>query len=45
MGHSQITDAYLLALAFEHDGTLATFDHRVAISAARGAQAKHLQLL
>ena len=45
MGHNQITDAYLLALAVEHDGTLATLDHRVAINAARGAQAKHLQLL
>ena len=45
MGHNQITDVYLLALAVAHDGTLATLDHRVAISAVRGAQAKHLQLL
>jgi len=45
MGHNQITDVYLLALAVAHGGTLATLDHRVAISAVRGAQAKHLQLL
>lgn len=45
MGHSQITDVYLQALAVAHDGTLAALDHRVAISAVRGAQAKHSQLL
>ena len=45
MGHNQITDAYLLALAVHHDGALATFDHRVTPSAVRGATAKHLKLL
>lgn len=45
MGHNQITDAYLLALAVAHGGALATLDHRVALSAVRGAEAKHLQLL
>lgn len=45
MGHNQITDVYLLALAVQHDGALATLDHRVALSAVRGAQARHLQLL
>lgn len=45
MGHNQITDAYLLALAVEHKGTLATFDHSVALSAVSGAAAKHLKLL
>ena len=45
MGHNQITDAYLLALAVHHGGALATFDHRVAASAVRGAAAKHLRLL
>lgn len=45
MGHNQITDAYLLALAVAHKGTLATFDHGVALSAVKGATAKHLQLL
>lgn len=45
MGHNQITDAYLLALVVAHKGTLATFDHGVALSAVRGATTKHLQLL
>lgn len=45
MGHNQITDVYLLALAVAHDGALATLDHRVALSAVRGAQARHLRLL
>ena len=45
MGHNQITDVYLLALAVQHGGALATLDHRVALSAVRGAQARHLQLL
>lgn len=45
MGHNQITDIYLLALAVAHNGALATLDHRVALSAVKGAQAKHLQLL
>jgi uncharacterized protein len=45
MGHNQITDVYLLALAVEHGGALATLDHRVALSAVRGAQAKHLRLI
>ena len=45
MGHNQITDAYLLALAVHHGGALATFDHRVTPSAVRGATAKHLKLL
>lgn len=45
MGHNQITDAYLLALAVHHGGALATFDQRVALSGVLGAAAKHLQLL
>ena len=45
MGHNQITDAYLLALAVHHGGALATFDHRVALSAVAGATAKNLKLL
>jgi len=31
-GHNPITDAYLLALAVHHQGALATFDCRVALS-------------
>ena len=45
MGHNQITDAYLLALAVRHGGALATFDHRVARSAVHGAAPEHLRLL
>ena len=45
MGHNQITDAYLLALAVHCNGALATFDHRVAISVVNRAATKHLKLL
>ena len=45
MGHNQITDVYLLALAVARGGALATLDHRVALNAVRGAQARHLRLL
>ncbi len=45
MGHNQITDVYLLALAVAHDGALATLDHRVALNTVEGAQARHLHLL
>jgi hypothetical protein len=45
MGHSQITDAYLLALAVNKAGTLATFDHWVAIGSVVGALPKHVRLL
>ncbi|PAT34678.1 TA system VapC family ribonuclease toxin [Vandammella animalimorsus] len=44
-GHNQITDAYLLALAVHHGGTLASFDQRIALSAVRGATSDHLLLL
>jgi uncharacterized protein len=44
-GHNQVTDVYLLALAVAHNSALATFDQRVAVSAVRGAQPKHLVLL
>jgi uncharacterized protein len=45
MGHNQITDVYLLALAVKHSGALATLDHRVALSTVQGAEKKHLVLL
>ena len=45
MGHNQITDAYLLALAVAQGGALATLDHRVALSAVHGAHTQHLVLL
>jgi toxin-antitoxin system PIN domain toxin len=45
LGHNQITDVYLLALAVSRRGCLATLDHRVALSTVTGATTKHLMLL
>lgn len=45
LGHNQITDVYLLALAVAHKGCLATLDHRVALSAVSGAAEANLLLL
>jgi uncharacterized protein len=45
MGHNQITDVYLLALAVKHKGALATLDHRVAFETVRGAQKSNLVVL
>ena len=45
LGHNQITDAYLLALAVAHQGCLASFDHRIAVSVVQGATPNHLVLL
>lgn len=45
LGHGQITDVYLLALAVSHGGCLASFDHRIALSTVPAAQAEHLMLL
>ena len=39
-GHRQLTDIYLLGLAWRHEGTLATFDHKLsekAIAAPAGS--------
>ena len=47
MGHRQITDAYLLALAVANDGVLVTFDSAIAATAAvvRGAKPEHVLVL
>lgn len=45
LGHRQVTDAYLLALAVRHGGRLATFDRRIAVAAVAGAETRHLALL
>ncbi|MBU6257261.1 MAG: VapC toxin family PIN domain ribonuclease [Burkholderiales bacterium] len=45
LGHNQITDIYLLALAVAHRGCLVTLDHRVAIGTVIGASAANLLLL
>ena len=43
-GHRQLTDLYLylLALAVAHNGRFITFDAQIALSAVRGATARHL---
>ncbi|HWK82995.1 MAG TPA: TA system VapC family ribonuclease toxin [Caldimonas sp.] len=45
LGHNQITDTYLLALAVANDGCLVTLDQRVATSAVHGASARNLFVL
>ena len=45
LGHNQITDVYLLALALAHQGCLVTLDHRVALSTVHGTSSKNLMLL
>ena len=45
LGHNQITDIYLLALAVVNDGCLVTLDHRVAPTTVAGASARNLLLL
>ncbi|MBT4819840.1 MAG: PIN domain-containing protein [Lentisphaerae bacterium] len=41
----QVTDSYLLGLAKEHKGTLATFDRRIALASVRAADDGLLELL
>ena len=41
LGHRQITDVYLLALAVAHGGRLVTFDRKVPLRAVKGATAEH----
>lgn len=45
LGHQQISDIYLLALAVAHGGCLVTLDHGVALTTVAGAAPKHLLLL
>ena len=45
LGHNQLTDAYLLALAVKHGGSLATFDQAVARAAVPGAKQHQLTVL
>lgn len=42
LGHRQLTDAYLLALAVHHRGCLVTIDGGVAIQMVQGATPAHL---
>ncbi len=45
LGHRQLTDAYLLALAVKHGGRLVTLDRRVSLQAVPGAAPAHLMAL
>jgi toxin-antitoxin system PIN domain toxin len=42
LGHRQLTDAYLLALAVHQQGCLVTLDGAVALQSVRGAEPGHL---
>lgn len=44
-GHNQITDAYLLALTVKRGACFASFDQKIALSAVKNAQSKHLLIL
>lgn len=45
LGHRQVTDSYLLALAVRHGGRFVTFDARIDSKATRGSTGKHLVVL
>lgn len=45
LGHRQITDAYLLALAVRHGGRLVSFDRRIGLQAVPGAGPQHLSVV
>lgn len=45
LGHRQVTDAYLLALAVRNGGRLVTFDQRIAVEAVAGAAPDNLVVL
>jgi toxin-antitoxin system PIN domain toxin len=45
LGHRQVTDAYLLALAVRQNGCLATFDQRIRPDLVLGAKLEHLQII
>lgn len=44
-GYREVTDAYLLALAVAHEGVLVTFDAGIRLSAAVGAEPRHVRVL
>ncbi len=45
LGHNQITDIYLLALAVARQGCFVTLDHRVTLSTVKSGTPKNLTLL
>ncbi len=44
-GYRQLTDVYLLGLAVEHDGCLATFDRGIPIASVTDAKSSHLRVI
>lgn len=45
LGHRQVTDAYLLALAMRHQGRLITLDRRISLGAVTDAKPENLVIL
>jgi uncharacterized protein len=45
LGHRQVTDAYLLALAVRSSGRLASFDLRISPDVVQGAKPANLELI
>ena len=45
LGPKQVTDLYLLSLAVQRDGRLATFDRTIPLLAVVGAKSQHLVVL
>jgi hypothetical protein len=45
LGPKQLTDIYLLGLAVNHGGRLATFDRAIPLAAVRGATPLHLAVI
>ena len=45
LGHRQVTDSYLLALAVRHRGRFVTFDARLQPAGVPGAKSRHLVTL
>lgn len=45
LGHRQVTDVYLLGLARQNGGRLATFDQAIPVHAVAGATREHLAVI
>jgi len=45
LSSGQVTDTYLLGLAIQHDGYLATLDRRIDVAAVRGASPAQLVVI
>ena len=45
LGHNQLTDAYLLALAVSNDAKLVSLDCRISLTAVRMAKAENLLVI